>query len=380
MTDSNDSPADDRGGPDLRTVTTRLADLQRKCRSVGLRTNEATEMEERIGAVLRRLESSVEEPDSFADLARQLFPVERFFESNGFLSVSKEVAHVERTLEGLAGPLDGPPAPIHGPEVDTVPEPNEPPEEGEEDAPPLSRWTPPKPMIAVFILFMVAVAVCTAIILYENVTPTVIPELPSPTPPPPTPAPTATAVPRRHQGQEAPSPGARLAEEIGKARLALADGDVELAMTHISLAALIDADHAAVLGAAEQAVNLLVQRGDGAAEQGDWPGAEAALERARGIATRFGLDPQPIEDAAARHATMTRYRKLAPTDISSLRAAAGRRITIHLKDGSTRESVADGLEGAFLVLAEDTTVRGGTVTYTDRIPLADIEYVQVWDD
>ena len=100
------TPSDQADGHDLRTVIPRLDDLRRKCRSVGSRNDEAADMEVRINSILKRLQPSVTsdsaidaEPIPYAALARELYAVERFFESNGFLSIAKEVAHVERTLE-----------------------------------------------------------------------------------------------------------------------------------------------------------------------------------------------------------------------------------------------------------------------------------------
>ena len=382
MTDANDSAAGGHVGPDLRTITARLTDLQRKCQSVGLRTNEAMEMEGRIAEVLERLGAGDEdEPIAYADLARRLFPVERFFESNGFLSVAKEVAHVERALEGLAGPGPATPGGAAETRAPAEPETRELPDDDAavESDPSPSRWAAPRPVVVVLALFLVAVAVCVAVIVHRQSSPTVVPELPSPTPRP-APRPTATPAPRAPAGPRVQSPGARLAEEIGRARLALGEGDVDRAMDHISLAALVDADHATVLGAAEQVVALLVGRSDAAADTGDWTAAEAALERADRVATRFGLDAAPIEDAAFRHRQMARYRVLQPSDIAAIRAAAGRRVTLHYRNGTSRESVIEGVAGGELLLEEDTTVRGGTVTYTDRVPLADLEHLQVWED
>ena len=74
---------------------------------MGSRNDEAAEMETRIESILKRLQShgaADAEPIPYAALARELYAVERFFESNGFLSISKEVAHVERTLESLRPP------------------------------------------------------------------------------------------------------------------------------------------------------------------------------------------------------------------------------------------------------------------------------------
>jgi hypothetical protein len=371
---------------DLRTVTVRLADLQRKCRSVGTRNDEASEMEERLASVLSRLEPGDDGDDGpipFAALARELYAVERFFESNGFLSVAKEVAHVERTLEGLASPAEreirlDPRSPAA-----TELEPDPALDDVLETEPGPARWAVPKPLAAVMVLFVVAIAVCVVIIIqHERVGdpsdgPHAATAAPTPTVAPPTvPVRKEKPVPQA----STPAPGAILAGEIGNARLALADGRIDAAIDHLSKAALVDPDHPTVLSTATQLVDLLVDRADQAVESGLWEIADMTLARAERIATRYGLDTTRISDAEYRHSRMDRFRVIPPDQIEAIRAAAGKRVTIHFKDGDTRESIINGADATNLLLDEDTTVRGGAMYYVEKIPLADIDYLQVWDE
>jgi hypothetical protein len=380
LTDPND-------GNDLRTIIPRLDDLQRKCRSVGSRNEEATEMETRIGSILKRLQPAetadpeVEtEPIPYAALARELYAVERFFESNGFLSIAKEVAHVERTLESFA-PSDErktAPSPANTSPSERV---SGPPSDDDDSEPAPSKWAVPKPLALVGLLFVIAIAVCVVIIVrYETASsrasaPTTPRPAPKPTSAPLRPSPTPS-----NAASKTPAPGAILAGAIGKARLALAEGDIDGAIDHLSTAALVDSNHATVLGTANQIVDLLVGRANAAVDGGLWEIADLTLARASRIATRFGLDTQPIRDAVRRYSKMARFKLVKPGDTDVIRASAGRRVTIFFNDESNRESIIKGVEGPFLLLNEDTTVRGGAVYYTDKVPLADIGFLKVWNE
>jgi hypothetical protein len=373
------------GNHDLRAITVRLTDLQRKCRSAGSRNVEAIDIEQRLGSVLDRLkrgEGPEDEPPPFAALARELYAVERFFESNGFLSVAKEVAHVERALEALAAPDEEPVLPTS--EQTTFdaaggPGPGETGDEHETE-PAVSRWAVPKPLAATMALFVVAIAICAVIIYrleFAEPAPTRVDSRPTPAPTPAPPAPTPTIEAARPSG---PAPGAVLAEAVGKARLSLAEGDVDATIDHLSQAALIDPDHSTVLGTATQLVDLLVDRANGAAESGLWEIADLTLARAERLATRYGLDTQRILDARYRHSRMERFRLVKPSDTAAIRAAAGRRVTVVLRDGSTEQSIIKGVADGELLLNEDTTVRGGAVYYVERIPLTEIDYLKIWEE
>jgi len=390
MTDEN-TPNDREDGNDLRTVIPRLDDLRRKCRSVGSRNDEAADMEVRIDSIMKRLQpaessdATVEtEPIPYAALARELYAVERFFESNGFLSVAKEVAHVERTLESFA-PTDEPAntaidtnhdAPDSGSNLESPSD-----DDDAETEPGPSRWAVPKPLAVVGLISFIAIAVCIAIIVRHQTAAgsTVNTPATPPTPIPTAAAPQPTATPRSPRTEATPAPGAILAEAIGKARLALADGDLDGAIDHLSTAALVDSDHATVLGTANQIVDLLVNRANSAVDGGLWEIANLTLVRAERIATRFGLDTHQIDQAKRRHAQMAHFTLIQPGDTEVIRASAGKRVTIFFKDGSERVSIIKGAQGGQLLLDQDTTVRGGAVYYTEKIPLREIDYLKVWD-
>lgn len=385
---SDDRSSNDTGAThDLRTITARLTDLQRKCRSAGSRNQDAEEIEQRLTSVLDQLKPDDDAPPiPFRALARELYVVERFFESNGFITVAKEVAHVERALESLATENEPEPeaplvqvSPTHDQGHAQL-------DHGDGDAeeqPQVSRWAIPRPLAVVFVLFVVAILVCAAIIYRKNLDdqainvstrpplPTAPAESSSTRPVAPTPAPRTR--------NTKPAPGAVLAREIGLARLALADGDIDSVIDHLSRASLVDPDHATVLGTANQLVDLLVDRADSAADGGLWEIADLTLTRADRIATRYGLDHHRIKASSRRYAKMERFRLVQPSDPKGIRAVIGHRVAVVFRDGSVRESIIKGVETGHLLLDEDTEVRGGAMYYTERIPLSEIDYLKVWE-
>lgn len=388
---TEESILNDRGdGNDLRTVIPRLDDLLRKCRSVGSRSDEAVDMEARIESILKRLrpveESEPEddaEPIPYAALARELYAVERFFESNGFLTMAKEVAHVERTLESFdpAGQTGIASTATKIDPSSPQPEPEHPPEENDSEADPLpSKWAVPRPLAGVGLFFLVAVAVCVAIIVRHETAPPDPITTAAPLPAPQVAAPQPTSTPRFVESSSTPAPGAILAEAVGKARLALADGNIDGAIDHLSQAALVDADHTTVIGTASKIVDLLVDRANAAVDRGLWEIAGLTLARAERIATRFGLDTHRIDEARHRHSQMTHFTLVQPSESDVIRAAAGKRVTIFFINGSQRTSIIKGVRGGQLLLDHDTTVRGGAVYYTEKVSLGEIDYLKVWEE
>ena len=125
---------------------------------------------------------------------------------------------------------------------------------------------------------------------------------------------------------------------------------------------------------------MLVNRANAAAENGLWEIADLTLARAERLATRYGLDTQRVLDARYRHSRMERFRLVNPSDTAAVRAAAGRRVTVVLKNGSTEQSIIKGVAEGHLLLNEDTAVRGGAMYYVERIPLAEIDYLKVWEN
>jgi len=375
----------------LGPVIARLREIQRKCGTLGSRNEEFPLMEERLGAIVARLEAGEEiggEPLRFGEMARQLFPVAHLFESYGFLTVGKEIAHVERTLRDLDPGTSGQEAedmvPIAAPGAQlVVPEPNT--ATGPQDAPQDLEPTPssfPLPVAIALLVLLAAFATVTTIIVLRK---PVRRDLPPPTPPSTAQAtaavraavaPTPTALPLLSE----PHPAARLAEEIGHARLALEAGDTETAVDHLSQAALVDVNDASVIDTAQRIVASLLGAAHAAVDRGQWELADERLDRAESIARRFGLETARIETARRRIAAMERFTILEPTDIDAVAAARGRRVEVRMRDGSTREGRVEGIEGATLLLEIDRKVGGGTVSYTDPVALAAIQELKVYEE
>ncbi|MEJ2189965.1 MAG: hypothetical protein P8Y93_11265 [Acidobacteriota bacterium] len=381
----------DAARSDLGPVIVRLREIQRKCGALGTRNEEFPLMEERLGAIVGRLEAGEEaggEPLRFGDMARQLFPVAHLFESYGFLTVGKEIAHVERTLRdldpGSSGHEAEDMAPIAAPGGQPLvaePDAASGPQRASEDLEPTTSSFPLPVAIALLVL-LAAVATVTAIIVLRK---PVRRDLPPPTPAAaaqPTAIPAAAVEPQPTLPPLLPEqhPAARLAEEIGHARLALEAGDIEAAVDHLSQAALVDVDDGSVIDTAQRIVASLLGAANGAVDRGEWELAEERLARAEGISRRFGLETARIESARRRFAAMERFTILEPSATGAIVAARGRRVEVRMRDGSTRQGRVEGVEGATLLLEVDREVGGGTVSYTDPVPIADIQELKIYEE
>jgi hypothetical protein len=372
--------------PDLRPLIARLRDIQRRCGAMGSRNEEFPLMEERLGSIIQRLEAGEEdsgEPLQFMDMARELFPITHLFESYGFTTVGKEIAHIERALRDLAPDSASesvpsvlqPQTPIETPAPESADDPRK-----TEDEKTTGEGIPTPVLIGLLVL-VGAIATAGAIILLRSpIQPDLVIE---PTAPPttttteqsPQPQPTSIARPI----SETPPPAARLAEAIGEARLALNRGDLDAAIDHLSAAALVDVDDNSVLETAQRVVDGLVGAADAAANRGEWSTAEERLARARRVAMRYGLSTAKVESAQRRYASMERFQIFAPEDVGSIRDAKGKRVVVTLLNGSIREGRVHGVEGASLLLDVDSDVGGGgTMRYTDEIPLAEIREIKAF--
>jgi len=379
---------------ELRPVIARLKDIERKCDSMGSRNEEFPLMKDRLRSIIARLEAGEEpsgEPLAYRAMARELFPVAHLFESVGFMSVGKEIAHVERALQELeAAPAspDGvavttrrsptssaaaaPPTSESGErELDTA--------DGEEEPP---REGVPKPILGGVFVLMIAIAVAAAIILeigpFESeAVPTPIPSVPttpsSPTPePPPTPQPGDSDVPS--------SPRERFAEAMAQARLALSEGDIDETVKYLSMAGLIDHNDTSVLEVAERIVDRLMGLANAAAADFNWAEVARNTAEARSIAKRFGLDTGRIDAAENRYAEMQLYRIVEPEETRTLRAAIGKLVEVKLNNGSVLVGRIASINSSDLVLDIDDDVGGGIVSFTDEIPLATVRWVKIWEN
>lgn len=211
--------------------------------------------------------------------------------------------------------------------------------------------------------------------------------------PQPTPAPAQAAIPSAAR-TPAPTPDAQQASPasvprdlspamlpaiIGEARQALGSGDLGHAIEHLNEAAVIEPFNSLVLEIAAEVLAGLLEVADSAAQQQDWATAEESLARARDIARRFELDSTPIDEAAARHARAVRWVDLRPTQVTAIRNASGRRVTVTLTGGGTLEGKVRGLRGAFLLLDMEPELGQGNVAFTKEIPLPTVLKIRVFE-
>ena len=376
---------------ELRPVIARLREIEKKCASMGSRNEEFPLMQERLSSIIKRLQAGEEapgEPLDYRAMARELFPVAHLFESVGFMSVGKEIAHVERTLKTLAPEApttDVPAAPESArrtPDgqpatVDWAPAP----EETDDDGP---DHHIPWPIAAGLVVLLATIVVAGMIVLEvgpfraEPRVRATVPAVPVETAVTITTAPSPTVVREPFR----PTPGASntLADEVAAARLALYYGDHEAAVDHLSAAALIDRDDTGVLEIARELVGRLVADAEGAVADARWEDAERFLERARRVATRFGLETTAIDNTAQRHAAMERYVIVGPDDTRTIRSSAGKRVELRMANGSMRTGRIEGVAGADLLLEVKSNVGGGIVRYTDEVPLASIVTLKIFED
>jgi len=379
---------------ELRPVIARLKEIERKCDSMGTRNEEFPLMKDRLTSIIARLEAGEEpsgEPLAYRAMARELFPVAHLFESVGFMSVGKEIAHVERALQEL----EPAPASPDGTGVTLRPSPTSSaaavppaPEAGEreltdahgEEEP--SGEGVPKPILGGVFVLLIAIAIAAAIILkigpfQPKPEPTPVPATPTPLPSP-TPEPPPTPLPR--DPNATPSPRERFADALAQARLSLSEGNVDETMKYLSIAGLIDRNDNSVLEVAERLVDRLLGLANVAASELKWEEAARNTAEARSVAKRFSLDEGRIDDAEHRYAEMKLYRIVEPEDTQTLRAAIGKQVEVKLENGSVLVGRIAKANSSSLVLDIDDDVGGGIVSFTDEIPISTIRWVKIWED
>jgi hypothetical protein len=374
---------------ELRPVIARLREIEKKCGSMGSRNEEFPLMQERLNSIIKRLEAGEEpsgEPLAYGAIARELFPIAHLFESVGFMSVGKEIIHVERTLQDLAPEAPVPDAHTAGGAAQrTDSKPTAVADRSgvtqETDGEGVDRHVP-WPIIGGLVVLLVAMMIAAMMILGVGpfrAEPTVRATAPTEqVETVPTPAPAPTAVPEPARGT--PGPSNTLADEIAAARLALYYGDRMGAIDHLSAAALIDRDNTSVLEIADQLVGVLVNDANAAVADARWEEAAQILERARRVAMRFGLTTTSIDRTTRRLAAMERYVIVGPDDTRTIRASAGRRVELRMKNGSQRTGRIEDVAGPDLLLVVESDVGGGIVSYTDEVPLASITSIKILEN
>ncbi|PWB72233.1 MAG: hypothetical protein C3F15_11560 [Holophagae bacterium] len=374
----------------LRPLVARLLEIQRKCGSLGPRNEEARDMAARLQAIIAELSGGDGDglpPPRCRELARQLFPVARLFESLGFMSVAREVSHVERLLREMdpdgATPPPPAPAPTPAPPVEArQPAPAEP--SLPEVSPPPQRS--PKAVVLGLAVLVLAVVAAVVVVIRSQAGRAPDRSLPVGSPvaggsaAPGAQTTTAARTPAGARSSRAAGSRARLADLIGQARLALQAGDLDRATDLLNEAAAVDVEAGVVRETAQELVTALVERSDQAAGNADWERAAGLLERARDLALRFDLSTRPIDKAVRRQGGLERYRRLGPQDISALQAAIGSRVIV-FTDGATREGRLLAVTGGSLRLQLGLDVADdGTLLHTSEVPLASVHEVRVYPD
>jgi len=379
----------------LRPLIARLKEIERKCDSMGTRNEEFPLMKERLISIIARLEAGQEpsgEPLAYREMARELFPVGHLFESVGFMSVGKEIAHVERSLQDLA------PEPEPSREAVSEPRPSAtssaaispPPDSSEEKQPTdeeieaeASRAGIPKPVLGALLVLVVAVAAAATIVFRVKqqsaaLNPTPLPPTPVVLPSPsPVTQPTPVTVVDPDSTKNARE---RLADALAQARLAIEEGDVESAVGYLAFAELIDRNDPRVVEVADRIVDQLVEEANGAADEERWEDAARLTAHARTVANRFKLDTGRIYDAERDHAEKQQYRIVGPEEIGVLRASIGKHVDIMLNEGSLFSGWLTGFKGSAVVLDVEDDVGGGIVSFSDEFPLDDIEWIRIRED
>ncbi|MFC2144086.1 hypothetical protein ACFLQM_00155 [Acidobacteriota bacterium] len=379
---------------DLRPVIARLKEIERKCDSMGTRNEEFPLMKDRLRSIIARLEAGEEpsgEPLAYRSMARELFPVAHLFESVGFMSVGKEIAHVERSLQELepapaspdrADPTARPSPTSSAAKTQPVSETAEQDLTRTEDEEEPSGEGVPKPILGGVFVLVVAVSIAAAIILEvgpfkPKPDPTPVPPTPTPLPSP-TPEPPPTPPPRDPNAP--PSPRERFADALAQARLSLSEGDVDETMKYLAIAELIDRNDNAVIEVAEEVVDRLLGLAFVAAGEARWDDAARETAEARTVAKRFGLDEGRIDAAERRNAEMALYRIVQPEETQILRAAVGKLVEVKLDNGSVLVGHIAAVNRSTLVLDIEDDVGGGVVSFTDEVPLSTVRWIKIWAD
>ena len=391
MTEEHPPELDSSIPPRLRPLVARLLEIERKCGTLGPRNEEARDMALRLHAIIAELSQGGGDglpPPRFRELARQLFPVARLFESLGFMSVAREISHVERLLTEMDPPAAQPTAeqlqprtsPKASDAANAAPGPTAP----TADLPPQPRRLPTA-VVAALVLLVLAVVAAVAIIVRQQSGYASVRQPPAG----PAVALSDGSAAAAHPPASAPAgalptpslrPRDRLADVIGEARLAEQAGDLDRAIELLNEAAAIDVEAGKVREIAQDLVTALVARSDQAAAEADWERAAALLERARELALRFDLPTRPIDQAARRQGGLERYRRLGPQDIAALRTAIGSKVIVFTHDG-TREGRLVGVTGSALELQLGLEVAdNGTLLHTGQVPLASVREVRVYPD
>jgi len=170
-----------------------------------------------------------------------------------------------------------------------------------------------------------------------------------------------------------------LVHELGAAEDSLNDGDLDDALQHFANAAAIDRHHRGVISMASNLIAALLRDADQAFDNGQWSRAAARVDDARHLANGLYLDTTEIEQTARRHAAMTRFVDLRPSNSAGIRAAVGRAVRVTLTTGDQLFGRLEAFEDNRAHLAIQSGVEGGGVRFSKEIALAEMTEIRVYE-
>jgi hypothetical protein len=365
---------------------------------MGTRNEEFPDMAVRLEKLIQALSTGEDEhgaPVSYRAVASQLFPIARLFESVGFLSVGREIAHVERTLSKLqsSSPDDAAtpqqPADLADPAVAEAPDPR-----GTlgshgwqaddiESRPVRDRLKPTRPITVTAVIGLVVIAVMVWAVVRQDhrepeqnpVRPAVARATLTATPSPPTPA--AETPDQRNERLRR----TRLYEIVSAARIALQAGDLDGALRHLDEASRIDVTPGLVVETATSARDLVLQRAQTAAAATRWHDADVELDLARTLTRRFGLDITPLTAIESHIASLPHFRRYGSDDGARLAAEAGHRVEIFTTSGAVLEGTLRSADRSRLVLhrADEVKRGSGAIVYDHEVAMDSVQEVRVYD-
>lgn len=344
-----------------------------------------------IETIRRRNDPAVEELD-LAGLYRDLGAIESLLDGARFPGHARVIASVRAGLSDLVprGESDDePPPPRRFRPPPSAPRPHRPARDRRRATSPSPAGRRPQLMLlSAWLVGLIAVVAFGVVRSWDR--PETVTSSPAPDRAPPTPrvavdgsAPIPTLAPwvpdPEEQLQAYERHLARVAREVDLARAALDADDPDAALRHFAVAVATDRHHRRVVDLARPLVDRLLIAADAARSEGDWPLAEARIAAARDIVEQFYLDPDPVDAAAQRLATTSRFIDLDADDATAIRAAIGREVLVTLTSGDALSGRLAAFDGRTMSLAVHSDVSGGRVQFDRDVPLGSVERVRVFD-
>ena len=172
---------------------------------------------------------------------------------------------------------------------------------------------------------------------------------------------------------------AQIRREIELGQDALSDQDIDRALQHLLAAAAIDRHDRGVSALAGSLIDALLKEADEAFDNGKWGLAADRVEVARRIARGLYFDPSAIDQAAQKHADMTRFEDVSPEDLRAVGRAVGHAVRVTHRNGEVLFGRLEAFEDNTLFLEVHSGVEGGGVQFLKSIPLQMIRELRVFE-